>query len=46
MFLFIFETESMSWGGAEREGETGIKEGSALTAESPTRGSNSPAVRS
>ena len=30
MFLFIFETESMSKGGAEREGDTESEAGSRL----------------
>ena len=32
MFLFIFETESMSGGGAEREGDTESEAGSRLRA--------------
>ena len=50
--LFIyFETEkrestSMSWGGAEREGEKESQTGSTSSVQSPTWGSNSQAVRS
>ena len=37
---FTFERESMSRGGAEREGDRGSEAGSELTAVSPTWGSN------
>ena len=36
--LFIFERESISRGGAEREGEREYRAGSALSAQSPTQG--------
>ena len=38
--LFIFERQSVSRGGAEREKDRGSEAGSALTADSPTWGSN------
>ena len=44
--LFIFERQRVSRGGAEREGDRGSEAGSALTATSPMRGSNSPTERS
>ena len=41
------EKQSMSrGGGAEQEGDTGSEAGSRLTAQSPTRGSNSQTTRS
>ena len=52
MFLFIFKRENVcaceraSRGEAGREGDRGSEAGSAQTAASPTRGSNSQAVRS
>ena len=46
MFLFIFERESMSRGGAERGGDRGSEAGCVLTAVSPMRGSNSQTTRS
>ena len=39
--LFIFETESLSRGGAEREGDRESEAGFMLTAESLMRGLNS-----
>ena len=40
------ERERMSRGGAEREGDRGSEAGSALSPQSPTRGSNSQTTRS
>ena len=45
MFI-LFLRESMSGGGAEREGDRGSEAGSELTAGSPTQGSSSRIVRS
>ena len=47
LHLFIFERQSVSMGGAEREGNTESEApGSELSAQSPTRGSNPQTVRS
>ena len=46
VYLFLREREHTSQGGAEREGDRGSEAGSALTADSPTWGSNSETVRS
>ena len=46
VYFFIFEGESMSRGGAEREGDRGSEADSVLTAESPMWGSNSQTMRS
>ena len=48
MFVFERETECECGGGVEREGDRILKQapGSELSAQSPTRGSNSRAVRS
>ena len=43
--MFIFESESVSGGGAEKEGDRGSKVGSMLTAE-PYAGPNSQTTRS
>ena len=46
--LFLRERQSVSGGGAEREGDTESEAGSRLelSAQSPTRGSNSRTARS
>ena len=48
LFIFYTERQSMSRGGAEREGDTESEAapGSELSAQSPTRGSNPRAARS
>ena len=48
LHLFIFERQSTSRGGVEREGDTDPKQapGSQLSAQSPMRGSNSQTARS
>ena len=49
MFIYFWERQSVSGGGAERERETQNPKqvpGSELSAESPTRGSNSQTARS
>ena len=46
--VYFWQSTSMSWGGADREGDTECEAGSRLWAvsTSPTRGSNSQTVRS
>ena len=46
VFIFEGKRESMSGEGPEIEQDRGSKVGSVLTAESPTRGSNSRTMRS
>ena len=45
-YVYSFLRESMSRGGAERDGDIGSEVDSKLTAVSPMRGSNSRTVRS
>ena len=44
LFLREEERQSVSWGGAERGGNTKQAPGSELSVQSPTRGSNSQTV--
>ena len=46
LIIFIFEGDSVSGGGAEREGDRGSKLGSALTANSPMWGLSLQMARS
>ena len=46
MLIFEREEETVSGGGAEREGYRGSEASSVLIAESPMQGSNSQAMRS
>ena len=46
MFIYCGQRQSMSRGGAERQGDTESKAGSKLSAQSPTWGSNSQTARS
>ena len=55
MFIFIFERErdreterqrDREWGGIKRRGDGRFQAGSALSAQSPTQGSNSQNTRS